>query len=214
VCDVRAITCVWKESFQSPVTIVGCLHTFCDDCLDFWLRKSEDCPLCKLRVDVYISADPQRSTHRLYTRADSLASPTPGTRPLLGGGPVTCHRPPTDPRAGPFAVPGLSDAIRIQAAVHEKLHSVSPIPESHGKRHGKRPHPQPAEVPSDSPPERPPGDLPPPVRPAARSQEPISNEQRLKQLEEELVAAQRLLESLPPARDLHVKQKAKKGPAR
>jgi hypothetical protein len=88
----------------APVTLAGCLHSFCLRCLERWVPVSESCPLCKAEVRVFVSADPARpETHRLFSRPSETA------RAVGDSG----------------AVGGLAEAVRVQAALHALLDAKS-----------------------------------------------------------------------------------------
>ena len=57
---------------STPVTLCGCLHTFCLQCLQKWVAVSEACPLCKRRVTAFVSADPGKE--QLFTLKQLTAS--------------------------------------------------------------------------------------------------------------------------------------------
>ncbi|KAF4698684.1 hypothetical protein FOZ62_032230, partial [Perkinsus olseni] len=37
-------------TMKDPPTVEGCHHTFCSECLDAWLEKSDRCPVCSCPV--------------------------------------------------------------------------------------------------------------------------------------------------------------------
>ena len=85
-------------TLATPVTLAGCLHSFCLLCLEKWLLVSETCPLCKAVVAVFVSAPP-RGGHLLFSRSDETARVV----------------------SDPAGVVGLADAVRVQAALHARL---------------------------------------------------------------------------------------------
>ncbi|CAF1413531.1 unnamed protein product [Adineta steineri] len=45
---LKCIICA--QPFQSPV-ILDCQHTFCEVCIDTWIKKNASCPICRRQVD-------------------------------------------------------------------------------------------------------------------------------------------------------------------
>lgn len=63
--DTKCAICL--STFCDPVTICGCTHSFCKDCLERWLVVTENCPLCKLEILVFISAEPGSNNQQLFS---------------------------------------------------------------------------------------------------------------------------------------------------
>ena len=42
---------VCSEILVFPSTVVTCGHTFCNLCIEKWNKKSEDCPICRSKID-------------------------------------------------------------------------------------------------------------------------------------------------------------------
>merc|ERR1719414_468761 len=42
---------VCSEILVFPSTVVACGHTFCNMCIEKWNKKSNDCPICRSRID-------------------------------------------------------------------------------------------------------------------------------------------------------------------
>mmetsp|Transcript_17984 Transcript_17984/g.32987 ORF Transcript_17984/g.32987 Transcript_17984/m.32987 type:complete len:284 (-) Transcript_17984:277-1128(-) len=82
------------STLDAPVTLCGCSHSFCFDCLQRWLSVgTESCPLCKCEITIFIDARPQGTQH-LFSRKD-----------------VEVLHP----------IPGIDLAVRVQAALHRLL---------------------------------------------------------------------------------------------
>lgn len=97
--DWKCPICLIEMS--DPVTICGCVHTFCKSCLEHWLRVKEACPLCNIQVLAYLTAEPGSSSQKLFSRNTETAKM------------VSVHG----------AIPGLSAAVRVQAALYSKKHA-------------------------------------------------------------------------------------------
>ena len=49
-CDCSVCLCPIEE----PTTLVQCQHIFCFDCIRFWFKKDNRCPLCKQKSTSFI----------------------------------------------------------------------------------------------------------------------------------------------------------------
>jgi len=86
-----------REHLLDPVTLCGCTHSFCLNCLERWLDVAESCPLCKAEIGAFVSAAP--GAHRLFTR------PADTSHALQGGIPIV----------------GIADALEVQRTLHRLL---------------------------------------------------------------------------------------------
>lgn len=41
-------------ALQEPTTLVQCEHVFCFDCIRYWFKKDNRCPLCKQRTSAFV----------------------------------------------------------------------------------------------------------------------------------------------------------------
>jgi hypothetical protein len=94
--DLSCPICL-REQLLDPVTLCGCTHSFCLNCLERWLNVAETCPLCKTEIGAFVSAAPD--AHRLFTR------PTDTSRALQGDLPID----------------GMADALEVQRTLHRLL---------------------------------------------------------------------------------------------
>ena len=43
--ELKCVIC--KQILESPVSLLVCQHTFCESCINTWLRENETCPICR-----------------------------------------------------------------------------------------------------------------------------------------------------------------------
>jgi len=98
--DEESINCsICLSTFDNVVTVCGCLHSFCRHCLERWLLVTENCPMCKSEILVYISAEPGSPDQQLFSR-NSITD--------------TAIR-------SQDTIVGMDEAVKIQAALHSML---------------------------------------------------------------------------------------------
>lgn len=47
-CPICLETCLKGSCFRK---ITKCGHSFCIDCIDYWLKTNKSCPMCKCNID-------------------------------------------------------------------------------------------------------------------------------------------------------------------
>ena len=53
--DMAELNCpICLAGFEHPVTLICCKQTFCQECINFWMEKKLNCPLCKSKIDNFV----------------------------------------------------------------------------------------------------------------------------------------------------------------
>ena len=65
--NIEDFTCCICQLIPNPETALeeeNCGHIFCDNCLNQWLKKSGDCPFCKLKISKRNIKDKNKMIYR------------------------------------------------------------------------------------------------------------------------------------------------------
>ena len=65
--NIEDYTCCICQLIPDPQTAIeeeNCGHIFCDTCLNNWLKKSESCPFCKMKISKRIIKDKNKIVYR------------------------------------------------------------------------------------------------------------------------------------------------------
>jgi hypothetical protein len=89
-------------TYRDPVTICGCTHSFCRYCLERWLAVNDNCPLCKLEILVFISAEPGSSNQQLFSRSSITDAAVSANGDIVG----------------------MSEAVQMQSEIYSRLNEV------------------------------------------------------------------------------------------